>query len=49
MKLFSIFAVFTLCEFVKGAWFVAAVKPVLLSIGAVLAAIDLDLLELQPI
>ena len=33
----------------QGTWWVAAVKPVILSIGAVLSAFDQDLLDLQPI
>ena len=34
---------------VKSTWWVAAVQPVILSLGAVLAAIDLDALDVQPI
>ena len=49
MKLGSIFALFTLSTIVKGAWFIAAVQPVILSIGAILAAIDLDVIDIQPI
>ena len=49
MKLISIFALFELTLMVKAAWLAAAVQPVILSIGAALAAIDLDVLEVQPI
>ena len=48
MKLGGIFALFTLNVMVKGAWFIAAVQPVILSIGAILAAIDLDVIDVQP-
>ena len=35
---------------VNGVWWaVAAVQPVILSLGAVLSAIDIDLLSIQPI
>ena len=49
MKLQFIFALFTLIFTVKGAWWTAAVQPVILSIGAVLSAIDLDILDVQPL
>ena len=49
MKLKAIFALFTLSVMVKGAWFASAVQPVILSLGAVLSAIDLDVLDLQSI
>ena len=48
MKLISIFALFTLSSIVKGTWWAAAVQPVILSLGAVLTALDLDL-DVQPI
>ena len=41
-----IFAVFTLGVMVKGTWWAAAVQPVILSLGAILAAVDPDI---QPI
>ena len=47
MKLKEIFALLTLCVMVKGAWWATAVQPVILSLGAVLTAIDLDVLEGQ--
>ena len=47
MRLRGIFALFTLVVMAKGAWWVAAVQPVILSIGAFLTAIDLDVLDLQ--
>ena len=40
-----IFALLTLIVFVKGAWWAAAVQPVILSLGAVLSAIDQDVLD----
>ena len=49
MKLTSIFTLFTLIVIVKGAWWAAAVQPVILSLGAVLGTIDQDVLDLQPI
>ena len=51
MKLKDIFALFGLSAMVNGAWW-AAVQPVILSLGAVFAALDLDLepmLDLKPI
>ena len=44
MKLSDIVALLTLSVMVKGAW-LAAVQPVILSIGALLSAIDLDVLD----
>ena len=49
MKLKSILAVFTLSVMVKGTWLAAVVQPVILSLGAVLGAIDLDVLDVQTI
>ena len=43
MKIKGIFALFTLIVMVKGAWWVAAMQPVILSLGAVFSAISLDL------
>ena len=34
---------------VRGAWIAAVAQPLMLSIGAILAAIDLDVLDIQPI
>ena len=45
MKLKGIFALFTLSAMVKGAWWAAAVQPIILSIGAILGAIDLEVLD----
>ena len=47
MKITVIFAFVTLSVIVKGAFWAAAVQPVILSLGAVLAAIDLDVLDVQ--
>ena len=41
-----LFAVLTLSEYVKGAWWVAAATPVILSFGAAFTSLYLDL---QPI
>ena len=40
-----IFALLTLIVIAKGAWWAAAVQPVILSLGAVLSAIDQDVLD----
>ena len=45
MKLAEIFLLFTLSVMTKGAWLAAVVQPVILSIGAILSAIDLEVLE----
>ena len=37
-----IFTIFTLSEIVKGAWWVAAAQPIILSFGATLAAFNID-------
>ena len=47
MKLRDIFALFTLSVIVNGAFLAAAVQPVLLSLGAMLAAVDLDVFDIQ--
>ena len=49
MKLSSIFALFTLSVMVEGAFWAAAVQPIILSLGAVMSAIDLEVLDLQQI
>ena len=49
MKLFDIFAVSILIVIVKGTWWAAAVNPVILSLGTVLASLDLDVPDLQSI
>ena len=49
MKLLDILVLLTLSVVVKGTWWATAVQPVILSMGAILAAIDLDTLNLQPI
>ena len=53
MKILSIIiALFALGEMVNCTWWAAAVQPVILSLGAVFAALDLDLqpmLDAQPI
>ena len=47
MKLKFIFVSFTLSVIVNGAWWAVAVQPVILSLGAILASIDLDLFNVQ--
>ena len=49
MKLSDIFALLALSVIVKGAWWIPAVQPVILSIGAILTAFDLDVLEVKPV
>ena len=47
MKLSDIFVLITLSVMVEGAWWAAAVQPVILGLGAVLASFDLDVLDVQ--
>ena len=47
MQLNTLFALFTLIVIVKGAWWAAAVQPVLLGLGAVFSAIDSEVLNVQ--
>ena len=49
MKLRDILTLFTLSVIVKGAWWAAAVQPVILGLGAMYTAIDLDVIDVQPI
>ena len=49
MKLTIILALLLLSVIVKGAFWAAAIQPVILSLGAILGALDLDVLDLQPI
>ena len=46
MKLKVIFALCTLSVMVKGTWWAAAVQPVILSLGAILGALDLDVVNI---
>ena len=46
MKLSGILVLSTLSVIVNGTWLVAAVSPVILSIGALLTAIDIDLFDI---
>ena len=43
MKLSEIIVLFGVFVMANGAWWAAAVQPVILSIGALFAALDLDL------
>ena len=45
MKLAGIFVLFTLNAIVKGAFWVAAVQPVILTLGAIFTVIDQDVLD----
>ena len=47
MKLYSIVVFFTLINIVKGAWWAAAVQPVILGFGAILTALNQDALEAE--
>ena len=49
MKLSSIIALYTLVVIVKGAWWATLAQPIILGFGAAFAALDLDLVHLQPI
>ena len=44
MKTIYIFAVFTMNLVVNGAWWIAALQPIVLSFGAAFAALNLDAL-----
>ena len=46
MKLKSIIVLLSLSIVVRGSWWVAAAKPVMISLGAVLTAINQDVLDL---
>ena len=46
MNLITIFALITLALTVRGAWWAAAVQPVILGFGALLTAFNQDLLDL---
>ena len=41
--IFDIFVLYSLTVIVRGAWWAAAVKPVILGFGAAFAAIELDI------
>ena len=45
MKLTLFFALLTLIMMVKGAWWAAAVQPIILSLGAIFTAFDSDIIE----
>ena len=47
MKVISLLALLFCVEIVKGTWWTAAVQPVILSLGAILGAVDLDVLDIQ--
>ena len=49
MKLSAVFALFALIVMVKGAWWAAAVRPIILSLGAIWGAIDSDVLNVEHI
>ena len=47
MKLTVIFVIFTLIVIVEGAWWAAAVQPVMLGLGALLTTLNQDVLDLE--
>ena len=47
MKLREVFALFTLSMVVKGSLWAVAVQPVILSLGAMMAAVDQDVLNVH--
>ena len=49
MKLSDIFVLITLSVMVEGAWWAAAVQPVILSLGAIWTALDSDVLDTKSI
>ena len=49
MKLSSIFVLITIIATVKGAWWAAAVQPVILGFGAILTALNQDGLDVESI
>ena len=49
MKLAGIFVLFTLNAIVEGAFWVAAVQPVILTLGAIFTVIDQDVLDVQSV
>ena len=49
MKLKVLFAILSLSVIVKGAFWTAAVQPLVLGLGAMLGAVDLDVLDAEPI
>ena len=49
MQLNTFFALFTLVMMVKGAWFAAVAQPVILGLGAVMGALNMDVFDAQPI
>ena len=49
MKLQSIFVISTLILIVRGAWWAAAVQPLVLGFGAILTALNQDVLDVESI
>ena len=47
MKLANFFVFLTLTVIVKGAWWAAAVQPVILGFGAILTAFNEDALDIE--
>ena len=47
MKLESIFVIFTMIVIVKGAWWAATIQPVILGFGAILTALNEDVLDIE--
>ena len=49
MRLLNIFFLLAVRVVVKGNWWAAAVQPVIFTLGSVLVALDLDVLNLESI
>ena len=49
MKLNTILALLMLIVMAKGAWLAAAAQPVILGLGALLGALNMDVFDAQPI
>ena len=45
MKLNNIFVLFALIVMAKGAWWAAATQPVILGLGALLGALNMDIFD----
>ena len=48
MQLNTIIALLALVEIVKGAWLAAVTQPVLLGLGAIMGALNMDVFDAQP-
>ena len=48
MQLITVFVSLTLIVIVKGAWLAAVTQPVILGLGAVMGAFNMDVFDAQP-